>query len=107
MNSEQPIEKNATYKKYAKYIGKLFWEKSNDWDYQKQEYKIRWNLVMIAGVSRRWGRGQFVFSINDLRADDWRRDYSVGASRIIHLMSRGHLIPVDPANPVPPVVAES
>lgn len=105
MNDGQNAEKmTPTYRKYAKYVGKLYWEKNNDWDVEKRDYVWYWRPIMIAGLQRRYGRGRFMYMITALGAkeDEWRSNYKSECGRISRDISRGAIVPIDPANPVPP-----
>ena len=103
MNDRQNKEKiSPTYKKYAKYIGKLFWERHNEYQYETGQYVTRWNLIMVHGLARRWGRGHYMYAVSDLSATDWRQNYNIEASRFNLLLFRKNMVPVDPKNPNPP-----
>lgn len=97
-------KESQTYKKYAKLLGKLYWEKHNDWDYDSADYKTTWTMIMIEGIHRRWGTGKFLFTITTIGAkkDEWRSEYRSACSRILNQLKHGNLIEVDHTNPVPP-----
>lgn len=105
MNDGQRAEKmTPTYKKYAKYIGKLFWEKHNDYNYEVGDYVTVWKPIMIAGLQRRYGTGRYMYTIMALGAnvEEWRASYRSECGRINNQISYGNLVPINPANPVPP-----
>lgn len=97
-------EKNsATYKKYAKKLGKLYWEKNKNWNLDKGEYVYEWTMTMIVGISRRWGRGRYIYNLITLPPKgDWRDNYNVEATDIDNRIARGLYVEVQKNNPNPP-----
>lgn len=105
MNDGQKTERiSQTYKKYAKHVGKLYWEKNSDWDLEKRDYVYSWRPIMIAGLQRRYGRGRYTYTIMALgvKEDEWRHSFNSECGRVNNQIKYGNLVPIDPANPVPP-----
>lgn len=102
MNDNEKL--SPTYKKYAKYLGKLFWERSNDWDFEKREYVYRYHLIMVNSLTRRWGKGHYMFVVSDLQCEEgsWRQNYNIESARFERALEQKSLVPVDPKNPNPP-----
>lgn len=105
MNDGQKTEKvTPTYRKYARNVGKLFWEKNSDWDHDVRDYVYSWKPIMIAGLQRRWGKGRYIYTIMALGSgeDEWRSSYKSECGRMHNQIKHGNIVPIDPANPVPP-----
>jgi len=105
MNDER---QTPTYRKYAKHVGKLYWQSGRWWDSNVKNYVQGWTLVMISGLRRRWGRGCYIYTVIELTnstndADArWEGNYS--ASMVVGWIRKGMYKPVDPNNPEPPVM---
>ena len=106
--NEEHKKPSATEKRYAKHVGKLFWELQSDWDYDAKRNKYSYALVMVVGLSRRWGRGQFMYMLHQPSStDDWRREYRYSAVRFERDLKQRRMLPVEPGNPNPPEYKEN
>lgn len=96
-------KETQTARKYAKQLGKLFWEKNNVWDYEKEIYVERWDMIMVSSMRQRWSN-RYQYQLSPVSNKD-ERDYWTNCARFETLMKSGHMVPVNPANPNPPVSA--
>ena len=115
MDNENNNEANAitaqerqtpTYKKYAKHLGKLFWDKSSQWDHVKQSYEHSWSLIMVCGLFRPSYSNRYSYMLMELEGE-YKQEYRQQASDFIHNIERGRKVVYDKANPQRPVTSES
>lgn len=94
-----------TYKRYAKRLGKLFWEKDSQWDHEKNDYVSRYYLVMVSGLDTRWnGRYRYQVTVLDKAELEYRKaTYNMAASQFDRYVALQNFVELDKANPVPPV----
>lgn len=101
-----PAEKNTpTYKRYAKRLGKLYWEKDSHWSHDLRDYQNRFYLVMVSGLDARWnGRYRYLVTILDKAELEHRKEtYYIAASTFDRCLSLQNYVELDKNNPVAPV----
>lgn len=106
--NEEHKKPSATEKRYAKNIGKLFWQLKHGWDYDNRKSTYSYAIVMVISLSRRWGRGHFEYMIHEPTGEAaWARDYRLACSQFEHDLKLKKTIPVEPGNPNPPEYKEN
>lgn len=93
-----------TYKRYAKMLGLLYWEKDSSYNHEKQDYDTKFYPVMVAGLERRWnGRYRYMVQILDKAQTENRKDtYSIECTRFNRYVKIGNYALLNKNNPVPP-----
>lgn len=99
MNTTEKV--SATERKYAKYLGKLFWERDSTWNRETDKYDITYSLCMVTGLARGRYNLRFSFNVLPLEGED-KSERRLAASRFAGDVNRNYFIPLDKANPVRP-----
>ena len=109
MNDETPQisekeKQTPTYKKYAKALGSLYWEKESVWNHEVGDYVNSYFLVMVGGLERRWnGRYRYhVHILDKAQLENRNQSYSIECTRFARYVKIGNFAALDKNNPVPP-----
>lgn len=109
MNNETPQisekeKQTSTYKKYAKALGSLYWEKDSVYNHEKSDYVTTYYLVMVGGMERRWnGRYRYNVQILDkAQLENRKETYNIECTRFVRYVKIGNYAALDKNNPVPP-----
>ena len=99
--TERKQKVSATEKRYAKYLGKLYWERDSEYKSDIQKYLMTYRLCMVIDVRRRTYGNRFMLTVQRLEGDGkemWKQE----AARFARLESNGGFVLLDKANPVRP-----
>ncbi len=81
-----------TEKKYKSRLGRLYWSSEREWNREKEQYDIRYFLVMLSGCAKKYGEsGKYRYSIDVLtegRTYDKNTQYFIDCSYFIKLENK-------------------
>lgn len=77
-----------TQKKYAKYLGKLYWSAERRYNQDAKGYIYYHNLVMIKSLVRRYGQsGKYLYKIDVLSSKhDSQMEYKLDCTHFLQLL---------------------